>query len=199
MFRVGVSLHADTVSEDAFEDHYEVLQLSPKADEDAIGKMYRAMAARYHPDNPQTGDAEMFRRVVRAHDVLGDPKRRSMYDFERRSLGSAKRLASEPAMLQEDTRGEKQRRVAVLKVLYTARQQDPSTGAVRLKDLEEAIGCYRDKLEFALWYLKERQLITAIDSARYQITAAGVDEVERADEAKQLPHPGVSLGSEQRR
>jgi curved DNA-binding protein CbpA len=39
-------------------DHYEALQLSPRADRDTIERVFRHLAKRLHPDNPQTGDAE---------------------------------------------------------------------------------------------------------------------------------------------
>ena len=42
-------------------DYYEFLQISPHADVDTIHRVYRYLAARLHPDNPESGDAEMFR------------------------------------------------------------------------------------------------------------------------------------------
>jgi curved DNA-binding protein len=33
-------------------DYYEFLQISPNADVDTIHRVYRFLAARFHPDNP---------------------------------------------------------------------------------------------------------------------------------------------------
>ena len=64
-------------------DYYEVLQVSRKATALIITKAYRLLAAVYHPDNAETGDAEAFINIVEAHAVLADPVRRAAYDRER--------------------------------------------------------------------------------------------------------------------
>ncbi len=63
-------------------DHYEVLQISRKAEAETIHRVFRMMAMRFHPDNPETGDVELFLRMKRAYAVLSDPRRRSEYDAE---------------------------------------------------------------------------------------------------------------------
>lgn len=35
-------------------DHYEVLQLSPRADQDTIQRVFRHLAKRLHPDNAES-------------------------------------------------------------------------------------------------------------------------------------------------
>ena len=55
-------------------DYYEVLQISRNADVETIHRVYRIMAARFHPDNPRTGDTETFLVLRRAYQVLGDPE-----------------------------------------------------------------------------------------------------------------------------
>src|SRR5216683_930903 len=42
-------------------DHYEVLQVNPKADPETIHRVYRILAQRFHPDNAETGSSEIFR------------------------------------------------------------------------------------------------------------------------------------------
>ena len=37
-------------------DYYEFLQISPHADYETIHRVYRYLASRFHPDNPDTGD-----------------------------------------------------------------------------------------------------------------------------------------------
>jgi molecular chaperone DnaJ len=61
---------------------YEILEVAPNATTDEIRRAFRRLARRHHPDqNP--GDAraeERFKEIVRAHDVLVDPRQRSLYD-----------------------------------------------------------------------------------------------------------------------
>ena len=61
-------------------DHYEFLQINPKAQSETIQRVYRFLAARYHPDNPETGDPEKFLRLNDAYEVLSDPELRARYD-----------------------------------------------------------------------------------------------------------------------
>jgi hypothetical protein len=49
---------------------HEVLQVSPDADASIIRAAYRNLAAKYHPDNQQTGDAEKFMEVKTAYDQV---------------------------------------------------------------------------------------------------------------------------------
>ena len=36
-------------------NYYDLLQINPRAEVETIERVYRIMAARYHPDNQQTG------------------------------------------------------------------------------------------------------------------------------------------------
>lgn len=63
-------------------DYYEILGVSPNADDAAIKKAYRKLAKRYHPDS-NSGDAraeEAFKEVTEAYDILSDEKKRKLYD-----------------------------------------------------------------------------------------------------------------------
>ena len=66
----------------AKQDYYEILGLKRDAKPDEIKKAYRRMARKYHPDvNPGDKAAEeRFKLMSEAHDVLSDPKKRSVYD-----------------------------------------------------------------------------------------------------------------------
>ena len=70
------------MTESASQNYYEILQLSPNAEQLVITKVYRLLAAYYHPDNKQTGDEEKFKRVLKAYEVLSDPAKRSRYNLE---------------------------------------------------------------------------------------------------------------------
>ena len=61
-------------------NYYELLQISPNAEAETIQRVYRLLAARYHPDNPNTGNMEMFIKLREAFEVLGEPERRAEYD-----------------------------------------------------------------------------------------------------------------------
>jgi curved DNA-binding protein len=63
-------------------DLYEILGVARTATAEELKSAYRKLAKKYHPDvNP--GDAkaeERFKEVTAAAEVLGDPKRRALYD-----------------------------------------------------------------------------------------------------------------------
>jgi hypothetical protein len=65
-------------------DHYATLQLRPDADTAAVSRAYRLLALRYHPDNLETGNNEIFLRLSEAHRILSDPEKRTSYDARRR-------------------------------------------------------------------------------------------------------------------
>lgn len=62
-------------------DLYSVLGVAKGADQDTIKKAYRKLASKLHPDkNPGKGNEARFKEVNSAFDVLGDPKKRALYD-----------------------------------------------------------------------------------------------------------------------
>src|SRR5437016_6576132 len=75
-------------------DYYEFLQISPKAELSTVHRVYRYLASRFHPDNPETGDVEQFVLLKQAFDVLSDPDRRSKYDAARNVVDPAPLSAS---------------------------------------------------------------------------------------------------------
>jgi len=59
-------------------DLYETLGLRPDAATEEVKRAYRRKAREHHPD--AGGDAERFKEVTRAYEVLSDPERRARYD-----------------------------------------------------------------------------------------------------------------------
>jgi curved DNA-binding protein CbpA len=69
-------------------DHYEVLQVDPRADPEVIRAAYRVLARKYHPDHG--GDPQRMIALNDAWDVLGSPERRVAYDATRAPRPSAR-------------------------------------------------------------------------------------------------------------
>lgn len=64
-----------------FKDYYEILGVSPQANEEEIKRAYRKLAHRFHPDrNKSPGAEERFKAINEAYEVLRDPNRRAAYD-----------------------------------------------------------------------------------------------------------------------
>lgn len=63
-------------------DYYEALGVDKKADGETVKKAYRKLAKKYHPDlNADNPSAEkVFKEINEAYEVLGDEKKRSLYD-----------------------------------------------------------------------------------------------------------------------
>lgn len=61
-------------------DLYEALGVRRGADEETITRAYRALARELHPDRASGGDAERFREVTEAYEVLSKARSRRLYD-----------------------------------------------------------------------------------------------------------------------
>ena len=64
-----------------FVDYYDLMQISPNADEEIIQQMFRFLAKKWHPDLQQN-ESERFRLLVEAHKILSDPEKRAAYDLK---------------------------------------------------------------------------------------------------------------------
>jgi len=159
-------------------NYYDLLQINPRAEIETIERVYRIMAARYHPDNQQTGDAERFGMLTEAYQVLRDPAKRRDYDrqFEINPAGPL------PIFLgKEFTDGidaEAKIRVGVLCLLYSKRRANPDFAALSLLDMENIMAFPRERLLFALWYLRAKRFVLQDDRSSFIISAEGVDFLE---------------------
>lgn len=62
-------------------NHYDTLNISPKATQAEIKQAYRRLAKLFHPDSQSTtADPDKIVEVNAAYEVLGDPTRRRFYD-----------------------------------------------------------------------------------------------------------------------
>jgi len=159
-------------------DYYEFLQISPNADADTIHRVYRYLAARLHPDNPESGDPEMFRLLRSAFETLSNPMRRAEYDAVCRREQMEVKPLSNSVDFMDSVEGELNRRVAVLAVLYFKRRANPRFPEVSLAEIERRMGFPRDYLDFTTWYLGKKGYITRADNSDFTLTAEGVDYIE---------------------
>jgi DnaJ domain len=159
-------------------DYYEFLQISPHADAETIHRVYRYLATRFHPDNPDTGDPEKFFLLKTAYDVLADAERRSEYDREYEADAPTQTPLSESVDFMDQVQGELNRRLAVLSVLYYRRRANPFAPQVTLAEIEKRMGFPRDYLDFTTWYLVKKGYIIRADNSDFSLTADGVDFIE---------------------
>ena len=157
-----------------FVDYYEVLQISPNADQETVYRVYRVQAQRFHPDNKETGNAAAFRSISDAYQLLSDPKKRADYDVQHRNLRHQDEREFPAATLADEHR----KRHEILTVLYRKRLSHPDQPAMGLRDLLDIVGMPREQLDFSLWYLKEGGYLLRTDSARHSITLKGVELME---------------------
>ena len=180
---VGLELNEDarktsskTVEEAS--NYYEFLQISPRAEAETIHRIYRYLAARFHPDNPQTGDPEKFVLLNRAFDILSDPDQRADYDATLVAHHDQPLPAFAGVDFMDGAEGELNRRLAVLSLLYRRCRANIEDPRVSLADLETQMGFPREYLDFTTWYLRSKKYITREDNSDFALTVLGVDFVE---------------------
>jgi curved DNA-binding protein len=159
-------------------DCYEIMQLSPNADMDTIQRVYRILAQRYHPDSEETGDQEMFLKLCEAHQILSDPERRAGYDARYRETKQLHWKIFDRAEAAKGPEAEQRKRHGILELLYAKTLNDPEQAALTVFDFEQILGCPREHLDAAFWYLKGKNYIKRGDNGRFSITVLGFDEVE---------------------
>jgi hypothetical protein len=201
-FRIGLEFHEETKqslpshpTDDI--DYYEFLQISPRAEFATIQRIYRFMAGRLHPDNPDTGDPERFLILKRAYEVLSDPHRRAEYDAEYQARETEQNPIFKLGEFVNGIEGEVNRRLGVLSLLYNRRRTNSENPSISMFDLEKRMGFPREYLDFTIWYLRAKQYITMADSAEITLTAGGVDYVE--SNAAEIPMLSKLLQSGPRR
>jgi curved DNA-binding protein CbpA len=178
-------------------DYYEVLQVSVNAEPDTIHRVYRLLAQRFHPDNPETGNENRFREIHEAYTTLSDPEKRARYDIVHEQHRRDRwRLVSTGATAENDFEIEQRVRLTLLEALYTQRRVEPGAPALFSTDLESLTGRPREHLEFTIWYLVARKYIVRDDNSRLQITADGVDYLEQ-NYSRNLQRKRLAAASDQ--
>jgi curved DNA-binding protein CbpA len=160
-----------------FQDHYKVLGIDAKSNLETIHQAYGKLAEKYHPRNDKTGDQGMFDAINLAYEVLCDSGLRDAFDklkggedkteFKFSGLEFFQALGHETAL-----------RAALLCVLYDRRRLKPSTPSLSMRRVENMLETTEEGLSFALWYLKQRNLVASDDKSNLIITVEGMDYLE---------------------
>jgi curved DNA-binding protein CbpA len=162
----------------AFVDYYEMLRVSPGAELESIQRVHRALAARYHPDNLETGDLERFLLVNEAFQVLSDPEKRKEFDANYKSKKENPMPVFLTKEFTEGVDGEINRRMGLLCLLYTQRRTNSLQPALSVLEIEQLMFIPREHLIFTIWYLKAKRFLVQDDRSSLMITAEGIDFIE---------------------
>jgi curved DNA-binding protein CbpA len=163
------------------DDYYELLQVSTSAEPETIDRVYRLLAARFHPDNQQTGDESRFRTLLEAYTVLRDPEKRARYDvMHQQHRRDRWRLVASGAQSENDFEMEQVVRLTVLEALYTQRRLEPTKPGIFWGEFEALTGRPREHLEFTLWYLLQKKFVARDDQSRLLLTVEGAEYLEQS-------------------
>lgn len=173
------------------QNFYQLLQVARDANPTIIRYAYRFLAAMYHPDNTESGDAEKFRIITEAWRTLSDEGKRAAYDM---TLGAAEAQAA-PMPGQQQAQApragmaqykvpkagiswsEIELRLAILNLLLEQRRKKPKSGGSSAKMMMDCLDIHdMAEIEYAIWYLREKGLIEAGERA-FMITVQGVDYI----------------------
>jgi curved DNA-binding protein CbpA len=162
-----------------FTDYYDVLQLSPNADTDTIQRVFRHLAKKYHPDAQHGGNPELFRRILKAHEILMNPEKRAAYDVTYQEYWDRKLRLVRDAGDGRISRDNSEIRDRILTLLYTQRRTSPNHPGLGDMDLARLLRAPIEFFEFDLWYLRAKGLVERLDSGTLAISVEGVDHIER--------------------
>jgi curved DNA-binding protein CbpA len=168
------------VPDQPFVDYYDLLQLSPNADEDTIHRVFRHLAKKCHPDLKEGSDPDRFRRLAHAHATLTDAESRAAYDALYQDYWNRKwRIASEAsdgsAFAEDHDTREK-----LLSLLYVQRRRDMRSPGLGEYEMARLLRIPVELVEFHLWYLREKGWVQRIDTGQLAISANGVDSIEQS-------------------
>ncbi len=162
----------------SFIDYYDLMQVSPNADEDTIQRIFRHLAKKWHPDHGQ-GDPQRFNLLVEAQKTLTNPETRAAYDIKYQMFWESKwKLAADASDGQgfAEDRNVRERLLSLYYVQRRSKMNDPGLGEYEVARL---MRIPVELVEFHIWYLREKGWIQRLENGPLAITASGVDEVEK--------------------
>jgi hypothetical protein len=158
-----------------------------------IDEWYRNLSFRYHPDNADPGDSEVFlavREIYRIAFADGDRF------VERRHKEEATEGARDVTSVRSGSQPEIDRRLRLLSLLYQRRMTDCNDAGMSAQEIASYTGAGQRELTFGLWYLREKGLISAGDSSLYAISVNGVDAFEAIASEKSRMNAGSQAFAE---
>jgi curved DNA-binding protein CbpA len=183
MLKQSSKVPSTAMTGQGFIDYYELMQISPNAEYETVQRVYRMLATRFHPDNPNTGNADKFLRLNEAYEILRDTERRQEYDQHYQIYRTQPMEVFELKEFTEGIEAEANRRTGILCLLYNKRRTDPDSPGLSILQLEMMMSIPREHLMFTVWYLREKDFVRFTDNSEYAISAQGADHVE-----SNLPH-----------
>jgi len=162
-----------------FQDHYALLGVDPRANQETIQAAYNALAQKFNPENKQTGDKDKFATVNQAYEVLCDPYLRAEFD----KIKGIDQEGDNPQFSGMDFFDTLSRqsglRTALLSILYDRRYKKPTKPSLSIRHIDSMLTVTNDELNFALFYLKKRGLLVSDDKSNLQISVDGMDFLEQ--------------------
>jgi len=166
------------VDETPFVDYYELLQISPNADDDTIHRVFRLLAKKHHPDTEQ-GDAKRFNLLVEAYRTLANPETRASYDVRHEQYWDRTWKVASEASDRQAFVDDADVREQLLSLFYAQRRRYMRNPGMSETQLGRLVGVPHEHMEFHLWYLREKGWVQRLEMGHLAITAEGVDQVER--------------------
>jgi curved DNA-binding protein CbpA len=169
-----------------FIDYYEILEISPNANAGALERMFRYLAQRYHPDNPETGDRDRFDLVLEANATLKDPAKRAQYDIRHKERAGTRTASAENLADATGIERDVDIQNRLMSIFYVRRRQNIRDPGVPDFELERLLDSPIEHLEFHIWYLKAKGWIERLDNGMLAITIAGVDRANSEHKSRTI-------------
>lgn len=154
-----------------------MLGVEHKASTDAIQSAYARLSEKFHPKTGITPDLDKYEGITLAFEVLSDPDLRKDFD-KLKGIGGEEKPRFSGRKFFEDYGRDTNLRVAMLSVLYDRRRSKPFTPSLSMRHLESILSASSEELNFALWYLKQRDMVVMDDKSSMGITTDGMDYLQ---------------------
>ena len=174
-----------------FQDHYKVLEIDPKSNQDTIHQAYGKLAEKYHPRNPRGGDKDKFDAINLAYEVLCDPGLRTEFDKIKSGGEDKAEFTFSGLEFFEALGRETALRAALLCILYDRRRSKPLKPGMPMRYVEAMLATSPDEIFFVLWYLKQRGWVASDDKSNVLITVQGMDYLESNQPSAGLVMPYI--------
>ncbi len=167
------------MASERFVDYYDLLSLDLSASVELVEASVRILLQRYGQDNKETADAEKLEVVKKAYMVLSDRQNRAQYDRDYKQQRPVEGTAVNRVITPETVRVEIRKRFGIVKVLYEQMMKDQHGAALNAIALSHGVGVPIERLQFSMWFLKEKGLLIRNDQGDYCITVDGAEWIER--------------------